>query len=269
EECDDGNDIDLDGCNANCTLPGCGNEVLEPGEQCEYGGSDPSCAATCEQERCGDGVINVFTEQCDDANPDDSDECPSLCFRSYCGDGFVRFGTEECDDANSADNDACRNSCKLAYCGDGILEKGVELCDDGDRWSGNACTEECRTAVCGDGYVRVGVEQCDDPTGENLHGACSVDCKLAERCGDADDSGTTTATDALKILRFAVDLEPQCTRDRCDIDGNGLTTASDASAALHDAAGLGVTLRCPIKGSVRFVLMDSPVLGSLEVAVDP
>src|SRR6185369_13353001 len=69
EECDDGNDIDLDGCNANCTLPGCGNEVLEPGEQCEYGGSDPSCAATCEQERCGDGVINVFTEQCDDANP--------------------------------------------------------------------------------------------------------------------------------------------------------------------------------------------------------
>lgn len=34
EECDDGNNIDADGCEADCTLPACGNGIYDPGEFC-------------------------------------------------------------------------------------------------------------------------------------------------------------------------------------------------------------------------------------------
>jgi cysteine-rich repeat protein len=34
EECDDGNRVDADGCEADCTLPACGNGVVDPGEFC-------------------------------------------------------------------------------------------------------------------------------------------------------------------------------------------------------------------------------------------
>lgn len=34
EECDDGNKTDADGCEADCTLPKCGNGIVDPGEMC-------------------------------------------------------------------------------------------------------------------------------------------------------------------------------------------------------------------------------------------
>lgn len=34
EECDDGNKKDADGCEADCTLPRCGNGIVDPGELC-------------------------------------------------------------------------------------------------------------------------------------------------------------------------------------------------------------------------------------------
>ncbi len=34
EECDDGNDVDADGCESDCTLPRCGNGIVDPGEVC-------------------------------------------------------------------------------------------------------------------------------------------------------------------------------------------------------------------------------------------
>jgi cysteine-rich repeat protein len=38
EECDDGNNTDADGCEADCTLPACGNGIVDPGEVC-WGGA--------------------------------------------------------------------------------------------------------------------------------------------------------------------------------------------------------------------------------------
>jgi cysteine-rich repeat protein len=40
EECDDGNLIDADGCEADCTLPVCQNDVVDPGEVCQAGFGD-------------------------------------------------------------------------------------------------------------------------------------------------------------------------------------------------------------------------------------
>ncbi len=76
EECDDGDELDGDGCSARCHMevaPGCGNEVLEPGEECDDGNtaSGDRCEATCTLpvttgdgdgdvgDGDGDGIIDV------------------------------------------------------------------------------------------------------------------------------------------------------------------------------------------------------------------
>ncbi len=38
EQCEDGNTVDADGCEADCTLPACGNGVVDPGEFCHTDG---------------------------------------------------------------------------------------------------------------------------------------------------------------------------------------------------------------------------------------
>ena len=49
EECDDGNTIDGDGCDSNCTITACGNGIVTAGEQCDDGnlidgdGCDSDC----------------------------------------------------------------------------------------------------------------------------------------------------------------------------------------------------------------------------------
>jgi cysteine-rich repeat protein len=52
EVCDDGNNVDGDGCSATCQIEVCGNGELNVGEQCDDGGvlSGDGCSATCTYE---------------------------------------------------------------------------------------------------------------------------------------------------------------------------------------------------------------------------
>ncbi|NJK89300.1 MAG: DUF4215 domain-containing protein [Myxococcales bacterium] len=60
--------------------PGCGNLLLEPGEECDDGNQDPSdlCTTACTVARCGDGFV-ARTEECDDANSEAFDACSLSC----------------------------------------------------------------------------------------------------------------------------------------------------------------------------------------------
>jgi cysteine-rich repeat protein/probable HAF family extracellular repeat protein len=53
EECDDGNTVSCDGCSSVCSVEGCGNGVVECGEECDEGAAngtpESSCSATCEE----------------------------------------------------------------------------------------------------------------------------------------------------------------------------------------------------------------------------
>lgn len=70
-------------------------------------------------------------------------------------------------------------------------------------------------------------------------------CFPVQVCGDIDDSGKVTATDALTILKAAVG-GPQCDAKPClcNVDGNDKRTAADALAALRIAVGQGVLPKC-------------------------
>ncbi|MCC6850009.1 MAG: chromate efflux transporter [Deltaproteobacteria bacterium] len=70
ELCDDGDLVDGDGCDSNCTPTGCGNGIATSGEQCDDGGTagGDCCDAACQHEANG--------APCDDANPcTTSDAC--------------------------------------------------------------------------------------------------------------------------------------------------------------------------------------------------
>jgi cysteine-rich repeat protein len=82
EECDDGNNVDGDGCSAECTIePFCGDGNLDPGEECDDGNNEDGdgCSANCTVEPfCGDGNVDPG-EECDDGNNVDGDGCSAIC----------------------------------------------------------------------------------------------------------------------------------------------------------------------------------------------
>ncbi|MEL7305240.1 MAG: DUF4215 domain-containing protein [Myxococcota bacterium] len=168
EECDDGFNLGLapNACAEGCTLPTCGNGIVDDlfGEECDDGNSDDSdgCTVQCRNAFCGDGLVWQGVEQCDDTNTDESDGCAG-CQLARCGDGFVQTGVEECDDGNDVNTDACLSSCAAARCGDGVVWTGVEACDDGNAFDYDTCSNACEVQSCVNYTFERGSSPC--PTG--------------------------------------------------------------------------------------------------------
>jgi cysteine-rich repeat protein len=70
EQCDDGNVVSGDGCDANCTPTGCGNRIVTAGEQCDDGNlvSGDCCSPICQLEPpgapCDDGDACTQADAC-------------------------------------------------------------------------------------------------------------------------------------------------------------------------------------------------------------
>jgi cysteine-rich repeat protein len=97
----------------------CGNGVEETGEECDDGNEDniDACTTACLDARCGDGFSWEGVEECDDGNTNDADACRNDCTwaPAVCGDNVRQFG-ETCDDGNVLDGDACPSDCQIALC---------------------------------------------------------------------------------------------------------------------------------------------------------
>jgi cysteine-rich repeat protein len=194
EVCDDANGDNGDGCTVACaysctadeqcddTLLCNGAEVCEPelhacvaGEPAEDGtecGEEQLChAGACVPAGCGNGELELDTEECDDGNFDDGDGCDADCTYScvedaQCDDASVCTGQETCD----LETHACvageplycaaPDDCNLAECdpvggcyvvlidadGDGQASDELECgsdCDDGDATIYSGAAELC------------------------------------------------------------------------------------------------------------------------------
>ena len=146
EGCDDGNQVNGDGCNLYVadTL----NVVI--------GGGSPfpaSNSMTCHfcvptPVGCGNGTVGAG-EQCDDGNVQGADNCLPDCTLP-CGNGhpdynrFLSLGGEMCDDGNVLSGDGCSSTCVYELvCGDGFVVPGWEQCDDHNTVSGDGCSSTC------------------------------------------------------------------------------------------------------------------------------
>jgi cysteine-rich repeat protein len=152
EECDDGNLVSGDGCDANCTITRCGNGIVTTGEQCDDGNrfNGDGCDNNCTVTACGNGVVSAG-EECDDGNRTDGDGCDTNCTITRCGNGVVSAG-EECDDGNLINGDGCDQGCLVEQCGNGRVE-GNEECDDGNVIDGDGCQSDCTRTPMHDSVV--------------------------------------------------------------------------------------------------------------------
>jgi cysteine-rich repeat protein len=233
EECDDGNLINSDGCDSNCTVTGCGNGIVnkdfdqdgEPDqlhpdfEYCDLRPVDGrACLANCTIDACGDGLIQPeFGEECDNGDLN-SDELPNACRvgcrLAACGDGVIDDG-EQCDDGignSDVDPNACRSDCTLPICGDGVIDDG-ETCDDAADNSdvnADACRTTCVLPTCGDNVIDSG-ELCDDGVDNSNIAAdsCRLNCQTPG-CGDG-------VTDAGEACDDGDNIDTNACLNSCDI----------------------------------------------------
>ncbi|HVU04221.1 MAG TPA: DUF4215 domain-containing protein [Polyangiaceae bacterium] len=204
EQCDTGSTFVSYGgtakqCGPGCKwAPYCGDSLISNGEACDEGALNGSgyghCSASCALgPRCGDGIPNDASEECDDGidNGSTGSGCKIDCTKK-CGDGTVD-ATEECDDGkaeNTGGYGKCNPDCTFGpRCGDGI-KNGTEACDDGKNdGTYGTCAAGCVLAgYCGDGSLQSPPEVCDEGAansasayGKNL---CTNRCTTAPFCGD-------------------------------------------------------------------------------------
>jgi cysteine-rich repeat protein len=140
------------------TLGICGNGILESDEACDDGnlingdGCESNCTITPTISICGNGILESG-ETCDDGNLINGDGCESNCtitpIISICGNGILESG-ETCDDGNLVNGDGCESNCAItpttSICGNGILESG-ETCDDGNLVNGDGCESNCTLSI--------------------------------------------------------------------------------------------------------------------------
>ncbi len=154
-----------------CAPPmGCGNGALEVGEGCDDGNNmnGDGCTAACEIE---DGNPCTANAECSSGVCDMNEEPPLCEPAGSCGNGALETG-EGCDDGNTSAGDSCDPQCLLelgagpctdgAQCGSGVCNtlaavpvcavpigcgNGVlnddEVCDDGNLDRGDGCSQFC------------------------------------------------------------------------------------------------------------------------------
>jgi cysteine-rich repeat protein len=187
QACDEGG-VDTPTCNADCTLPVCGDGYVNAaaGQECDEGGVDtPTCNFDCTLPVCGDGHANQAAgQECDDGGVD-SATCNADCTFAVCGDGYINEAAGQQCEEGAVDTETCNEDCTLAFCGDGhVNEIAGQECDDGGIDTAT-CNADCTFAVCGDGYVNEAAgQECDLGPGNNKNtGACLQSCQAAT-CGD-------------------------------------------------------------------------------------
>ena len=169
-----------DSCKAGCIRASCGDGILWVGvEECDDGPDNANlpnkCRSYCMLAMCGDGIVDSG-EQCDADG--ESSSCDSDCTNAVCGDGHINPAAGElCDDSNTLGQDYCATDCSevTGRCGDAVVQSRLEECDDGESGS-TTCDPDCTDTACGDGYVNSAAgEQCDDGGTESGDG-CAFNC---------------------------------------------------------------------------------------------
>ncbi len=185
EVCDDGNEVDADGCDNDCTY-----SCVDAEADCAHTVGD------CRKEACN--AKYVCTQSVDSSDvPDDTNPCTTDACRA--GGVPVNDPLDEgssCPPEGGGDGWCLSNVCTKNKCTDGI--KGdAEVCDDGNEVEGDGCDNDC-TYSC--------VTAADDC--EHTVGDCHKEICTAQHTCDQQVDGTDIPDDG-----------NHCTNDVCKPGG--------------------------------------------------
>jgi cysteine-rich repeat protein len=221
---------------ATCVAAACGDGIVTAPEQCDDGnavngdGCDATCRFSCAMDaQCIDADVCNGTERCDTvahrcvagARAADGTRCGTYqlcrtgrCVMGACGDALVSSPEEQCDDGNAVNGDGCDTTCRFScamdsQCADTEPCNGAERCDTAAHrcaagtalTDGAACgtgricrTRVCVTSRCGDGFVDpMRGETCEPPTANCDPSTCTL--VAPARCGDGRVTGTEECDD--------------------------------------------------------------------------
>jgi cysteine-rich repeat protein len=190
EECDDGNTVDGDGCDATCKF-----SCVSTDSARDCAGDDECTASTCNDasHTCTPVTAVADNQPCEGG----ANYCLSgVCTAAVCGNGKVEPG-EDCEGTGSCNHckfvctDApatqCASTppvCQTYACGAGntcvtVADAAADGAACDPAHAGNVCVAgTCQAPACGDG-VREAGEQCDDGNTLNLDG-CDSSCQFEE-----------------------------------------------------------------------------------------
>lgn len=257
EDCDDGNETALDGCENDCEFTCSAAADCDDDLECngaEVCGADHVCAA---------GTPLASGDACTQPEGDPGVCRDSACVPAGCGNGLMDGG-EECDDGNMVDGDGCDGDCTFSCsvdtdCDDASVCTGTETCDvathacvAGEMLAcndGSPCTsDECDAVM---GCVHPLIDEDMDGYASTDLGACGDDCNDAredvnpgevELCGDTLDSDCDGETNPGSTPFWYLD----CDGDRYAALGAVSQQQCDEPPA--SGCGGGWTSRVPVSG---------------------
>jgi cysteine-rich repeat protein len=120
EACDDGNDVNGDGCDRNCRETACGNGEATVGEECDDGDlvDGDGCDSNCRPSVCGNGIVTP-PEQCDSGNEGGGGGCDHDC----------RFTSSTTITVTTTSTTRPPSACEL----------DSSVCDDADPCTADGC----------------------------------------------------------------------------------------------------------------------------------
>jgi cysteine-rich repeat protein len=257
EECDDGNEIDGDGCDG-CRFSCVADDPTRdcaPANPCDGPATCDPEAHTCgprtplaDGTACGAGMLCIAQE----------------CVPVRCGDGFVSEG-EDCEFTGEGCVD-CRFACTIEpdSCSDGDPCNGVETCQvvqTGEHVGqacaagtpladGTSCGEglhcvaaACVPTRCGDGIVSEG-EDCDFGAWNGPGNGCEEDCSFScssdsDTCEDDNPcNGVETCTTVEVDGRFGQACQPGAPEADGVSCGDGMFCVAGACAVARCGDGV-------------------------------
>jgi cysteine-rich repeat protein len=283
EECDDGNKVDGDGCQSDCTL------LCKPGDPLR---GDVKCD---DKNPCNGAETCTAAKTCSKGTPlKDGASCGSgktckagECIDAVCGD-LILTPPEECDDGNVTNGDGC-DSCKFTCLstvttrncpsvdpciGAGTCDDtkhtctaGAALADGATCGTGKICKAgACVAAACGDGILQAG-ESCDFGAGNGAGTGCEIDCKFSCQKTPTDtclDTNTCNGIEVCANVSVGAATGQKCTAGTPLADGTPCTggtckggvcasancgngtidTGEDCDFGAGNGAGTGCELSC-------------------------